>query len=472
MEDKDTSPVMPADAADTQNLLYQAPCAWKAYKNDAAAMETFCDAYMDFLNQCKTERETITWCEKYLRENGFGSDPADRAYITTLRGKALFAFRRGSAPMSSGMRLIAAHADSPRLDFKQHPFVEKAGLCQAKTHYYGGLHKYQWLSRPLALHGVICVDDGRVVPVVLGESEDDPVFTIADLLPHLAQKLVTKTVKEAFDGEKLNVILGSRGEKQDKDGKDVKDPVKLAVLRLLSERYGVREEDFISAEIEVVPAGRARRVGLDRSLIGAYGHDDRICVYTGLRALVDAAHGEGANQALILWDKEEIGSEGAAGASSRFLQYCVEDVLRAHAPSLSLGSFMLASGALSADVTAAMDPDYPEAHEETNCAWLGRGPCFVKYTGFGGKYQASEAQAEFYAWTRGLLNRRQIPWQASELGRVDHGGGGTTALFLEALGMNVIDCGPALLAMHSPFELASVADVYATYHACRAFYEG
>ncbi len=452
--------------------VYQAPCAWEAYESDKDGLKVFCDGYLDFLSGCKTERETISWCEAFLKEHGFGSDPAGERWVTTLRGKCLFAFRRGSQPMSAGMRLVAAHADCPRLDFKPHPIVEQVGFCQAKTHYYGGLRKYQWLARPLALHGVICRDDGTVVPVVLGEGEDEPVFTIADLLPHLAQKQVTQTVKDAFEGEKLNVILGSRCTSRDDEGKDVPEPVKLAVLTLLQERFGVREEDFLSAEIEVVPSGRARYVGLDGSLIGAYGQDDRICVYTGLQALVDAAEGDGANLALMLWDKEEIGSDGATGASSRFLEYCVDDVLHAHDSSVSMGRFMCATCALSADVTAGMDPDYQDAHEKHNTAFLGRGTCFEKYTGSGGKYGASEAHAEFFAAVRGVLNRRGIPWQAGELGRVDHGGGGTVALFLAAWGMNVIDCGPALLGMHSPFELSSCADVYASYQTYKAFYEG
>ncbi|MDO5536435.1 MAG: aminopeptidase, partial [Desulfovibrionaceae bacterium] len=370
---------------------YTAKNAWTVY--DGAEREkamAFCDDYLAFLTGCKTERETIACCEKYLREHGFGSDPAGDAYVTTLRGKALFAFRRGTQPLSAGIRLVAAHADCPRLDFKPHPFVEQTGFAQAKTHYYGGLRKYQWLARPLALHGVICKDNGEVVPVCLGEEPGEPVFTIADLLPHLAQKQVTQTVKDAFEGEKLNVILGSRPAEAG-DGDKVPEPVKAAVLKLLQDKYDVREEDFLSAEIEVVPAGGARYVGLDRSLIGAYGQDDRICVYTGMRALTDSAAGDGANCALMLWDKEEIGSDGATGASSRFMKYCIEEVLAAHEPQTPLGRVMLASSALSADVTAGMDPDYQEAHEKNNAANLGYGPCFEKYTGSGGKYGASEA---------------------------------------------------------------------------------
>lgn len=452
--------------------LYKEKSAWTFCdtEEEKPRVKAFCDSYLDFLTSCKTERETIGFCEKYLREHGFSDDPASDAYVTTLRGKALFAFRKGTDPLSQGIHLVAAHADCPRLDFKPQPFIEQSGFAQAKTHYYGGLRKYQWLARPLALHGVICKDNGEVVTVTLGESADEPVFTIADLMPHLAQEQVVKNVKEAFEGEKLNVMLGSKApEKKDGD-KEIPDPVKLAILKLLQQKYGVKEEDFLSAEIEVVPAGRASYVGLDSSLIGAYGQDDRICVYTGLRALCDSK-AAGKNCALILWDKEEIGSDGASGASSRFVSYCIEDVLRAHEPQTALGHVMMASKALSADVTGGMDPDYPDTHDKNNVASLGFGPCFEKYTGSGGKYGASEAHAEFFAGLRGLLNSRRIPWQSGILGKVDHGGGGTVALFLAQWGMNVIDCGPALLGMHSPFELSSVADVYTTYQAYKAFFE-
>ena len=460
---------MPEDKSPSP--AYKPTNAWDVYGEGdaAAAMTAFVDGYIDFLSHCKTERETVAWCERHLRERGFGDDPAGRLYVRSLRGKCLFAFARGSEPLSAGISLIAAHGDCPRLDFKQHPLVEQEGYSLAKTHYYGGIRKYHWLSIPLALHGVIIKDNGETVPVRVGEEPGDPVFTIPDLLPHLAQSQVTKTVREAFEGEKLNVVLGNRPLKAE-DGKELKEPVKAALLNLLQERYGVTEEDFITAEIQVVPAARPAYVGFDRSLVGSYGQDDRICVYTGLMALCDAAEHATANIALMVWDKEEIGSDGATGASSHFIRYCVEDVIRAHEPQTPVGHVMLASRALSADVTAGVDPDYPEAHEKANSALLGNGPCFVKYTGSGGKYGASEAHAEFFAAMRGLLNRAGVPWQAGELGKVDHGGGGTVALFLAAWGMNVVDCGPALLAMHSPFELSSTADIYSTYMCYRAFY--
>lgn len=446
--------------------------AWSVYRGETEqkAVREFCDSYIDFLSRCKTERETVAYCTEYLRAHGFGDDPAGKAYVTNLNGKCLFAFKKGTAPLKKGVRLIIAHADCPRLDFKPHPIMEQAGFAQAKTHYYGGLRKYQWLARPLALHGVIVKENGDVVTVCLGEGEGEPVFTIEDLLPHLAQNQVTKTVREAFEAEKLNVILGSRPLDTDEDSK-VSEPVKTAILDLLLEKYGVSEEDFLSAEIEVVPAAKASYVGLDSSLVGSYGQDDRICVYTALRALTDK-EGESENCVLILSDREEIGSEGSTGASSRFFEYCLADVVQAHEPETALRHTILASYALSADVTAGLDPDYQDVHEKTNCHSLGYGVCFEKYTGSGGKYGASEAHAEFVGMMRGLLNRRGIPWQSGELGKVDHGGGGTVSLFLAALGMNVMDCGPALLSMHSPFELSSVVDVYSSYQAYKAFYEG
>ena len=450
---------------------YTSRNGWGVYRDKTVRkkMKTFCDGYVDFLSRCKTERETVAWCEKTLKEAGFTNDPASKNYVATHRGKALFAFRKGSRPLGEGVRLIASHGDCPRLDFKQHPLVEQAGLAQAKTHYYGGIRKYQWLARPLALHGVIVKDDGEVVQVCLGEGKDEPVFTIDDLLPHLAQKQVTETVREAFKGEKLNVILASKP-KDAADGKNPKAPVKTALLDLLLERYNVREEDFVSAEIEVVPAGRASYVGLDTSLVGGYGQDDHICVYTSLRAFLDKKNEE-HNCVLLVWDREETGSDGDTGANSRFLEYCLADVVEAHEPATRLRHVLLASDALSADVTAAIHPDYQDVHEKTNAARIGHGVCFEKYGGHGGKYGASEAHAEFFGRLRGVLNKAGIPWQAGQMGYVDHGGGGTVALFLASWGMNVIDCGPALLSMHSPFELASVPDVYSAYQTYMAFYE-
>ncbi|MBR4742451.1 MAG: aminopeptidase [Desulfovibrio sp.] len=454
------------------NLEYKPKRAWQVYKSEQqqAAMQAFVDRYMDFLQKCKTERETIQYVENRLRQAGF-SETGD-LIVRPFRGKALFAAKRGSKSLEEGISLIAAHADSPRLDFKQRPFIEQAQVVQGKTHYYGGIRKYQWLARPLALHGVVIKENGVKVEFCVGEKDSDPVFCVEDLLPHLAQKQMDQTVREAFEGEKLNVILGHKlclqgGEEKEEEKEG---GIKKAILALLKEQYGITEEDFVTAEVEVVPAVKPRYVGFDRSLVGGYGQDDRICVFTALEALL-ASGNQGRCKAVIFWDKEEIGSDGATGASSRFLQYCLEDLLKDWEPKTSLGRLLLNTQALSADVSAAVDPDFQDLHEKQNAALLGYGPCFSKFTGSRGKYGASEADAEYFGLLRGLFAKHQVPWQVAELGKVDSGGGGTVALFLASWGMQVIDLGPALLAMHSPFELASCADIYATWQAYTVFFD-
>jgi aspartyl aminopeptidase len=446
---------------------------WETFSagKDRRAMDGFAGDYLDFISRCKTERETIDHVAAILHAQGFGHDfAASGKAFRCLHGKTLFAVRRAVEPFAAGMRLVASHADAPRLDFKQHPLLEQAGVGQAKTHYYGGIRKYQWLARPLALHGVVIRENGETVRVVLGEDRRDPVFTIADLLPHLAGKQDTKTLAEVFEAEKLNVILGHvPAEKAKKGEKENKDPIKANLLARLHKKYGIKEEDLYSAELQAVPAGPGRTVGLDSGLIGAYGQDDRICVFTSMRAFLEAEPRVPA--CLVLWDKEEVGSEGSTGAQSRFLEYCIRDMLAAWEPETSFGDAMLHSRALSADVHAALDPDWQDLHEKLNAAVLGHGPCLCKFTGSRGKYGANDAHPEYVAWLRRMLNRRGIPWQMAELGKVDGGGGGTVALYLAAYGMNVIDMGPALLGMHSPFELSSKVDLYATRLAYQGFYE-
>lgn len=454
--------------ADTNK--YEAKSAWKHYSTelDRLKLAEFARDYIEFISQCKTERETVEWAKSNLIAAEFAADSKGDKFVFPFRQKALFAACKGTQSLSDGMNLIAAHGDSPRLDFKQHPFIEQAALCQAKTHYYGGIRKYQWLARPLALHGVIILESGQKVLVNLGDHPGDPVFCVADLLPHLAQKQAEQKVKDAFEGEKLTVVLGNEPAEE---GAESKEPVKELLLQILNKRYGISEEDMITAEIEVVPAGRARFVGFDQSMIGGYGQDDRICVFCAVRALLDAVKKPLARPAAIMiWDKEEIGSDGATGAASSALRYCVEDLASAWG-GVSVSGAMLKTRAISADVTAALDPDYQDVHEKQNAALLGYGPSFSKFTGSRGKYGASEADAEYFASLRALLNKAGIPWQAAELGKVDLGGGGTVALFLAKYGMSVIDLGPALLSMHSPFELSSVADLYATYEAYKAFFE-
>jgi len=456
-----------------KSLAYKPKNIWDgADAKTRKEMEALAQRYIDFLTHCKTERETVAYVRQRLTENGFAEDFGGDRVMRGLRGKAIFAARKGALPLSRGISLLAAHADTPRLDFKQRPLVEQPGVAQAKTHYYGGIRKYQWLARPLALHGVIVRENGETLSVTIGEKPGEPVFCIADLLPHLAQKQVTQPVSEAFEAEKLNIILAHSTPKA-KSGKEddaPKDPIKTQLLELLHKKYGICEEDFVTAELQAVPAGPARFVGFDKAMIGGYGQDDRICVFTALEALLEA-EATGRSMAVMFWDKEEIGSDGATGAASRFMQYCVEDLTRAWEKDVPPAHVLLETRALSADVSAALDPDYQDVHEKQNAALLGHGPVFSKFTGSRGKYGASEADAEFFGALRGLLNGKSIAWQAAELGKVDHGGGGTVALFLAAYGMQVIDLGPAILSMHSPFELSSSADLFATRQAFRAFLE-
>ncbi len=460
--------------SDITNPAYTPISCWERYAStpeEQKALMKVAKRYVKFLSRCKTERETIDYVLEVLAEHGYTEGVQENSALMPFRHKTLFVAKRGSLPLDQGIHLISAHTDTPRLDFKQRPFIEQAGVAQAKTHYYGGIRKYQWLARPLALHGVVVRADGSTLRVVLGEEADEPVFTIADLLPHLAQNHVKQTISEGFDPEKLNIILGhkpldcqKKGEEKSKE----KDPIKAHVLQILQDKYNICEEDFISAELQAVPAGPARFVGLDKALIGGFGHDDRVCVFAALEAFLTVPKPKHTT-ALILWDKEEIGSEGATGANSRFLQYCIEDCREVWQSKAKLGHIMLQTKALSADVAAALDPDWQEVHEKQNAALLGYGPCFSKFTGSRGKSGASDADAELVAYMRGLLNGKKIPWQMAECGKVDLGGGGTVALFLAAYGMQVIDCGPAVLGMHSPFELISCADLYASIEAYTAF---
>ncbi|MBQ7608056.1 MAG: aminopeptidase [Desulfovibrionaceae bacterium] len=459
----------------SENFLYEPKSAWSQYAGAEQKKERglFVEGYRKFLGECKTERETICFVETRLREAGFSDDPAGNLFVRPFRGKALFAARRGTLPLSEGLSLIAAHADSPRLDLKQRPFFEQGELLLGKTHYYGGIRKYQWFARPLALHGVLVKENSTRVEVCIGEDVNDPVFCVADLLPHLASKQEELILKDAFDGERLAIVSGHEpGPEADEkeETKAAKQALKKAVFAMIQSYFSceIREEDFITADLELVPAGPARYVGFDRSLIGGYGQDDRICVYTALDALLSSEH-LGRTKAVIFWDKEEIGSDGATGASSRFLSYAIEDLVCATDKNLSPHHVLLNTQALSADVTAGIDPDCEDLHDKHNAARMGYGPCFSKFTGSRGKYGASEADAEFFGEIRDCMNRNKVPWQACELGRVGMGGGGTVALFLASWGMQVIDLGPALLGMHSPFELSSCADIHATRNAYRAF---
>ncbi|CAK7059735.1 MAG: putative M18 family aminopeptidase 1 [Desulfovibrio sp.] len=466
-----------------KDLAFTPRSAWEVYGDakNMKAMRDLAERYREFLTACKTERETIEYLRARLKKAGFSESGKGDKIFRVLQGKTMFVAKKGKGSLEKGLRLLAAHVDTPRLDFKQRPLTEQANVGQAKTHYYGGIRKYQWLARPLAIHGVVVRENGDVVTVVLGEDPKEPVFTIADLLPHLAQSQADVPLSKVFEGEKLNIVLGhqpfatagatSGGKaKAAKDAKDSpKDPVKARVLSLLNEKYGIREEDLYSAELQAVPAGEARFVGLDSSIIGGYGHDDRVCVFAALEGMLAVKNVTEHTQCLMFWDKEEIGSEGSTGAKSRFFEYCVEECIRMWEPEARFASVMLATKAISADVHAAVDPDWQELHEKLNAALFGNGPCFCKFTGHRGKYEANDAHPEYVGWLRGMLNKADVPWQMAELGKVDGGGGGTVAMYLAAYGMNIIDCGPPIISMHSPFELLSCADLYATRHAFTAF---
>jgi aspartyl aminopeptidase len=359
--------------------------------------------------------------------------------------------------------------DSPRLDLKQNPLYEEMDLALMKTHYYGGIKKYHWLARPLAIHGVVMLKNGTSLPIVMGEKDSDPVFCISDLLPHLAKAQATKKLSEAFEGEKLNILVGSLPIGDSK----IKERFKLAILKTLNEQYGMTEEDFVSSEIEVVPSGPARDIGLDRSLIGAYGQDDRACVFTSLEALF-ATEKPRQNAVCLFFDKEEIGSEGNTGAKSRFFEDFVSDILEIEGIQSNermLRKILFNSLMLSGDVNAGIEPDYQDVHEKRNAAKLGYGVCVTKFTGTGGKSGSSDASAEYMSIIRSTFNDNHIIWQTGELGKIDQGGGGTISKFLAIYGMDIIDCGPALLSMHSPFEISSKADIYMTYKAYNAFYK-
>jgi aspartyl aminopeptidase len=438
---------------------------------ERAAIFAYGDHYKTFLDRAKTEREAVAEIERQAKALGFVDlarhESGPQAFYN-YKNKVIVLAVQGRRPLTEGLHLVASHIDSPRLDLKQYPLYEDTDLAFLKTHYYGGIKKYQWLARPLAIHGVVLKADGSRVQLSIGEDPSDPVFTVLDLLPHLARKVqMDKKVSETFEGEKLNVLAGSLP----LGDNETKERVKLYLLKYLEDQYGIQEEDLISAELEVVPAGPARDLGWDRSLVGGYGQDDRSCAFASLAAILDVQEPEHTCLALF-YDKEEIGSEGNTGAQNCLLHEVVETLLELQGESpLARRRVLMNSKALSADVTGGLDPDYPEVHEKRNAARLGYGVCFHKYGGSGGKYSTSDANAEYVAWIRKTFQEHGVVWQAGELGKVDEGGGGTIAKYLAVYGMEIIDCGTPLLSMHSPFEVASKADLYMTFKAFRAFFK-
>ncbi len=430
----------------------------------------FCRDYMDFMNTAKTEREINAFVIAELKQQGYqefrpGMElrPGDKIYLDN-RGKAVIMATIGTADIREGVRLCAAHIDSPRLDLKQHPLYENQEIGYFKTHYYGGIKKYQWPTVPLSLHGVIVKKDGEKITVRIGEDDSDPVFYITDLLPHLADEQMRRTAPQIIKGEELNIVIGSMPYPADKGS----ELVKLALLKLLNEKYGITEDDFMSAELEAVPAYKAREVGFDRSMIGAYGHDDKVCSYPAFRASLDVpapVH----TSVVILTDKEETGSDGNTGLKSAYLKYFLCDL--AECFGANGRAVMRASKCLSADVNAGFDPTFPEVLEKNNCAYLNHGVCVTKFTGARGKSGTSDASAEFMGEVRKILDDGGVIWQTGELGRVDLGGGGTVAAYIANLDIDTIDIGVPVLSMHAPYELVAKTDVWAAYRAFKVFLE-
>jgi aspartyl aminopeptidase len=441
----------------------------------------FCSEYIDFLSECKTERECVEYMQELALENGFipldtfvkeGRKPSrGDKILVNHRDKALIMFVIGEESIEKGINLVGSHLDTPRMDLKPSPLYEDQGIALFKTHYYGGIKKYQWTAIPLALHGVVIKRNGEKLEIVIGEDPGDTVFTITDLLPHLAKEQMEKKASEVIPGEGLNLIVGTIPREYDSDGKNVKGSKEM-VLKLLKDRYGLEEEDFISAELTAVPAGRATDVGLDSSLVGGYGQDDRVCAFVSFKAIMDIKDPQ-KTCAAVFADKEEVGSMGNTGMQSTFFENAVAeliDLTTGDCGYLKLRRALSNSKALSADVAAAVDPNYSDTHDKENAPRLGSGVCIEKYTGHRGKSGGSDANAEYMAMVRQVFNQADIVWQSGELGKVDLGGGGTIAQFLANYGMDVLDCGVPVLNMHSPFELASKADIYMAYRAYVAFY--
>jgi aspartyl aminopeptidase len=450
-------------------LTFQFPHIAKAAPAEVEASQTFCEGYKAFLNEGKTERECVAAAERMLKEAGYTVldhaktyAPGDKVYEIN-RGKAILMTTFGQKPVREGVRINGAHIDSPRLDLKPNPMYEKGELAYFKTHYYGGIRKYQWGTVPLAMHGVIYKKNGEKVEISLGEREGEPQFCISDLLPHLAAKQNERRLQEGLKGEELNIIIGSIPYADDQ----VKEPVKLLALKLLNDRYGITEADFFRAEIEMVPAQKAVDIGLDRSLVGAYGQDDRVCAYTALIAEIEAVQPV-YTTVTVLTDKEEIGSEGNTGMNSDYLKHYIEYL--AQMEGADAKEVFANSMCLSADVNAAFDPTFPDVFEKNNASCVNKGCVLTKYTGARGKSGSNDASAETMAKVIGIMEAAGVYWQAGEMGAVDAGGGGTIAKFVAHMNIDTVDLGVPILSMHAPFELASKLDVYNTYKAFKAFY--
>lgn len=458
-------------------MNYKKENGWNCIDSREAVFD-FSEGYKKFLDKAKTEREFVTEGIKLVEKNGFVSAEKKDKFVTgdkiyyVNRGKNLVLAVIGKEDIENGINYVVSHVDSPRLDLKGNPLYEELDLAYMKTHYYGGIKKYQWASLPLALHGVVVLASGEKVEITIGEKDDDPVFTIPDILPHLSAKIQgDRKTGEVIKGEELQIIVGSIPSSV--EDKELKERIKYTVLEILNRDYGMIEEDFISAELELVPAGRCRDLGFDRSMIGGYGQDDRICAYTSMMAMIDLEEVPAKTAVCFLADKEEIGSTGSTGLKSDYINYITGDMIykiKGTFNEMMLRKTLWNSNAMSSDVNAGIDPIFRGVHDAQNAAKIGYGVVVTKYTGARGKSGTNDADAEYVGKIRKMLNDAKVNWQIGELGKVDEGGGGTVAMYLAHLGINTIDIGPALLAMHSPFEVSSKLDVYETYRAYKVFF--
>lgn len=439
--------------------------------DDLKACDEFCEGYKKFLFENKTEREFASSALALAKENGFTEfdkfgnklNAGDKVYYFN-RGKAIILCVKGRKGIEDGVRISAAHIDSPRLDLKQCPVYEDSNLGFFKTHYYGGIKKYQWTAIPLSLHGRICKNDGSFVDVKIGEADGEPKFCITDILPHLGQEQMSRKANEIVRGEELNVVIGSRPFKDDKES----ERIKLNILNLLYQKYGIVERDFLSAELELVPAFTVDDIGFDRSLIGGYGHDDRVCSYPAMQAIFDIDEAPEYTAITVLTDKEETGSDGNTGLNSSYLKYFIEDLARLEG--FEGRDVLSNSKCLSADVNAAYDPTWPTQFEKNNASFINNGVCVTKFTGARGKSGTSDASAEYVSFVKSLLESNGVLWQSGELGKVDGGGGGTVAMYIANLDVDVIDVGVPVLSMHSPYEVVSKIDTYMAYKAFLTFF--
>ena len=464
------------DAKELKEKLFQKKENGWAKLNDNQMKEIFdyCDGYINFLNNGKTEREIIKEAKQIAEEKGFKDiekieklNAGDKIYFVN-RNKSMYLAVIGKEDIEKGINIIGAHADSPRLDLKPNPLYEDGEGVYLKTHYYGGIKKYQWTTIPLSIHGVIIKKNGEKVEIRIGEDESDPIFTITDLLPHLAQEQMERKLKDGIKGEDLDLLIGSIPYKDE----NITEKIKLNTLSILNEKYGITEEDFVSSELEIVPAFKARNMGFDWSMVAAYGQDDKVCAYTSLTAITSIENPK-TTAVCILSDKEEIGSMGNTGMESQMFEVFIAEMLNklnVNKPDL-MKCIFAKSKMLSADVDAGYDPLYASAFDRTNTAYLGKGITLNKYTGARGKSGASDANAEFVAEIKNMLDKNEISYQVSELGRVDLGGGGTIAYILANKGMDVIDCGIPVLSMHAPYEVTNKYDIFSAYRTYKAFYE-